>query len=172
MENIDILKIKRNFTKFIEDGSIDARVINTLIVNKMFLAKECELWDYKKQLNDDKVSLGKTILQIVSFYNTYGGFIIYGVQENRKGYECEPIGIQPNQFDENRVKKLVKQYTEESIEISYSELNFKIDSKEYLLGTLHIPKRGIEKTPVFLAKMALKKVQESVYLKRTKYISD
>jgi predicted HTH transcriptional regulator len=57
------------------------------------LPKECELWDYKRVFEDAKDANLKTLKAIVSFHNTYGGYIVYGVSEVEKDTSFVLCGI-------------------------------------------------------------------------------
>lgn len=152
-KHVDIGKLRSLMTGYIEKGTLDKRVLDTIVVEDSFFPKECELWDYKRELKTDAVSLAETILDIVSFYNTYGGYIIVGVDEIQNDTEFTPYGIETGKTNIQQIKQLISNYTSEIIDISYIELNYKIGGKPYIFGIFHIPKRlTINKAPVFFGK--------------------
>jgi len=90
---VNLRETRRTITRFIQDGALDNRVITALIHDNLFIPKECEIWDYKREVGKDARSLAETILQVVSFYNTYGGYLVYGVEEIIRDVKFAPNGI-------------------------------------------------------------------------------
>ncbi len=152
MSNIDIKAVRQAITNYIKEITLDRRVIDTLLCDNEFLPKECELWDYKRQGPNDPVSLGKTILHIVSFYNTYGGYIVYGIEEVKSDKKFHAIGIQENDINLQRIKDNLTNHTGAQIDISYKEHLYEIGEERLLLGLLHIPKRKPSEAPIFFGK--------------------
>ena len=149
---IEIRSVRNQISKYVEDGVLDERVIESLLVNQVFIPKECELWDYKRDVAKDAVSIAETVLTIVSFYNTYGGFVIYGVDESLDDIEFLPYGIVKGDLDLRQLRQKIENYEGEPLDISYSEQERNINGKNYLFGLLHIPKRPISKFPIFMGK--------------------
>lgn len=149
---IDINGVRGKIAQYIKSGALDSRIPSTLMTLDGFVPKECELWDYKATANDDMVSKAKTVLQIVSFHNAYGGYILYGVAEGDSKEHFFAKGIQPKCVDEQQIRMLTKEYSGESIDFSYRELPVLLRDKEILLGILHIPKRPCNVEPVFFSK--------------------
>ena len=151
-QSFDLNEIRLRVAKFIKSGALDQRIPKTLMSADGFVPKECELWDYKETANGDSVSRAKTVLQILSFYNAYGGYIVYGVAEEDSKEHYSAKGIMPNCVDTQQIGMLIKEYTGESIDFSYREMPVKHDGKNLLFGILHIPKRPSHLPPVFFAK--------------------
>lgn len=148
---VAINTIKRNVNDYVSEGVLDQRVINELWLTDCFVPKETELWDFKREPSGDSSSLAKTVLQIVSFHNTYGGYLIYGIEEPKRDY-FRPIGIASGSMDTKQLRDKVAAYTGETIDLSYVEINCTLDGAEYLLGLLHIPKRASDTDPVYFGK--------------------
>ncbi len=149
---IDIQKIRSDISNYIVNGTLDERVLQCLMTPEGFVPKECELWDYKETANTDAVSKGKTILQITSFYNAYGGYILYGIAENGDLKNYKAKGINPNCVDEQQIRTLLREYTGEVIDFSYIEISHFHNSENLLFGLLHIPKRSLTDPPLFFIK--------------------
>lgn len=149
---INLREIRQTITEFIEIGALDRRVIDILICQDIFVPKECELWDYKRTIGRDAVSLAETILQVVSFYNTYGGYLVYGVGEVIKDKEFVPVGIAKGSLDLQQLKQRLANYTGDEIDISYAEVECTVREDCFVFGLLHIPKRPYSKAPTFFGK--------------------
>ncbi|MFC2033599.1 helix-turn-helix domain-containing protein [Chloroflexota bacterium] len=168
---LDINQVRKSFTDFIEKGSLDKRVIDALIVAGIFVPKESELWDYKRETGKEAVSLAETVLTIVSFYNTYGGYLIYGIDEITDDSEFTPYGITNGDLDLGQLRQLITNYIGEPIDISYIELEYDTARDRLLYGLLHIPKRPSNKSPAFFGKAGpIKKNGRPVFQKDCTYI--
>ena len=114
-------------------------------------------WDYKRDLPSDSMSLAKAILQITSFYNTYGGYILYGFEEIKSEGRIVLRGLskakQTVQDIRQKLRDNLKNYTGEAIDIAYAE--FRYPSATQIVGLLYIPKRPRSTEPVFFGKDAL-----------------
>lgn len=151
-EGISLRGVRQAITEHIQNGVLDNRVINALVCQDEFIPKECELWDYKRDIASDVISLTKTILRVVSFHNTYGGYLIYGVDEVVKDIKFVPVGISQGSLDLQQLRQHLANYTGEQIDISYAEITCDISNNSFLLGLLHVPKRPHPKTPTFLVR--------------------
>ncbi|MGH7240113.1 MAG: RNA-binding domain-containing protein, partial [Candidatus Saccharimonadales bacterium] len=150
----EIYNVRRTIAQYISDGVCDIRILYSLAPAGHFLPKECELWDYKNTNAGDAVSMAKTILQIVSFYNTYGGYIIFGLDEISAA-QYEPIGIQQNLFNLDQLKQLIKNYTKHSIGFTWTEIPYELNGNSQskkLFGLITVPKRLSHTPPVSFTK--------------------
>lgn len=152
MDQVNLHKARKAVSELMANVALDNRVIDSLKFGDILVPKECELWDYKEQANSDAVSLGETILEIVSFYNTYGGYLIYGVKETKTDLEFTPVGIQQNSLNTQQLKQQVKNYTGDDIDLTYVEISSDFNGNEFLIGLLHIPKRSPWKSPAVFGK--------------------
>ena len=154
MEAVDesLTRLYKKIAKFIEDGNITSAPIETLRKGIGFLPKEGRLWDFKSDLGEDKEAHGKTILQIVSFYNSFGGYLIYGVSETQKDKEFLPSGFDPSKFDLSAFRNSIKDYTGDVIDVSFVSHEIEIDGKNWQFGLLHIPKRSEVDEPLCFLK--------------------
>jgi len=152
IEGINIRDIRKNITAFLEAGAVDSRVIDELLHEALFVPKECELWDYKRETAKDIISLAETVLEVVSFYNTYGGYIIYGVEEYKDKNEFVPIGIIRGSLAQQQLEQYIRNYTGEEIDISYLEITRTIGEGDYLFGLLYVQERPQTKAPASFGK--------------------
>lgn len=152
MDHINLQNVRTAMSGFISSVALDERIVETLRYNNGFLPEECELWDYKRGMGDDTLSIGKTLLQIVSFHNTYGGYILYGVEEEAKNSVFVPVGIVKESIDIKQIKQKLHTYTGNNINISYNEFEYKFGGTSFLFGLMHIPKRPKGDVPVFFGK--------------------
>jgi len=136
----------------IENSYIGKDVIKNLIENDMFIPKEGFLWDYKMMLENDHISIAKTVTQVTSFHNVYGGFIIYGVNETTKNLQFEPCGIVASSINQSTIRDAIKKYTGYFVDITLNEITYKIGDKDYIFGVMHIPKRKIGDTPLIMCR--------------------
>ena len=171
-EQINLRTIRQKITRLIEDGAVDARTIESLICGGIFVPKECELWDYKREVGKDKISLAEAILQIVSFYNTYGGYLVYGVEEVTDDREFIPVGITKGSLNVQQLKQQLINFTgDEEIDVTYAEVTYSIGDTDVLFGLLHVPKRRRDKSPVFFGKDSpQKKKGQFVFQKDSAYM--
>lgn len=90
--NVDVIKLK--LFKMVRSLEVGEEVIRTLFPNGSPLSFETELWDFKRKpplliapVNEDtkeayKLEVHELIKDIVSFHNSFGGFIIFGVEDS------------------------------------------------------------------------------------------
>jgi len=152
VNEMDLQATRQSITDYIRNATLDNRVIDVLLLSNEFIPKECELWDYKRDIGKDAVSLAKTILQIVSFHNTYGGYLIYGVDEVEPDTKFMPYGVGKNDLDLKQLKDKLRDYTGRQIDISYRGLPLIVEGVQYIIGLLHIPKRQHGGLPVDFGK--------------------
>lgn len=171
-DGINLRGVRQTITTLIEDVVIDTRVIESLACGNTFVPKECELWDYKREVGKDKISLADTILQVVSFYNTYGGCLIYGVEEITNDREFAPVGVTKGSLDVQQLKQMLINFTGyEEIDISYAEVTCLIGQTDFLFGLLHVPKRRSDKPPAFFGRDGPeKKGGQPVFRKDSAYL--
>jgi tetratricopeptide (TPR) repeat protein len=150
-EEVSLRDIVNKMALHVQNASIDARVIETLIIGKEFLGKEHPFWDYKEKLNIDAWGYAKAVRSIASFHNTHGGYLIYGVKNHEKDQSFEPVGITENVIDRQRLRQEVRKYLGSDIDITYVELEANIGQSGCKFGILHIPKRTDPKVLLFVA---------------------
>lgn len=146
LQEIKVNEIKRTLAQFVAEGRIDEGVLSLITRGRSCIPLECELLDYKEKLEDDKLSYAKAMIRILSLYNTYGGYLLFGVAERESEVEFLAVGIQKNSIDLERIKGMLKEYTGERISLTMNYLSLPPDSSQIssdlALALLYIPKRS------------------------------
>ncbi|MBL8529186.1 MAG: hypothetical protein JNL68_15985 [Burkholderiales bacterium] len=86
-DELKIEEIKRQLAKYVAEGRIDHKVIELLVTGRSCVPLECELLDYKQKLEEDRLAQARAIIQIVSLFNTFGGYLLFGVAERHSETE-------------------------------------------------------------------------------------
>lgn len=170
MDDINFRKLKKDLSQYIEDAIQGPSVIDLLNYNdsNFLVPLECELLDYKRELPRDAFSIAKTVLQIVSFYNTFGGYLVYGVDQNKVDTEFYVVGIEKDTFDIKKIKDLIRANTGETIDITYCEVQKGVPT----IGLLHTPKRRDESPLAFGRNGPDKSPGKPVFLRDQVYFRD
>jgi tetratricopeptide (TPR) repeat protein len=161
--------------KKISAGVVDSSVIGSLVSNGRAISEEAILWDFKQELpNPPSYSQSPTekskldakyaelVKDCVSFYNSYGGYLIIGIKDSKEliGYES---GFSPEDLN-----KRIFGATGVSIETIYRSVNVSVEGTQIQFGLLFIPKRPRGTNPAQFKKQA----PESEYGKRAYKASD
>jgi len=137
---MDILKIKNSIYKSIINGELSVSVFNILRnEDGGVIAKECELWDFKETFDDSSDGYLKTLKSIISFHNSYGGYIIYGVSEEEKDSKFTITGVRRNIINQQTLRGKFDKYFSHRLDLTY--MDFEVEDK--IVGILHVPKRSI-----------------------------
>jgi hypothetical protein len=136
--------------QLVSDGVVGSEVLDQLILDGELVTYERELWDFKLELptptekikpsEDEKrnydAKLCEIIKDIVSFFNSYGGYIIVGVNDSSKNF----VGWD-EPFNCDELNRRIKKYIKADIETHYINVLYKHDAKHYNVGILYIPQR-------------------------------
>ncbi|HBK5917871.1 TPA: ATP-binding protein [Vibrio alginolyticus] len=147
-ETTNLKQINDKMLQYIEQGVISSEPLDLLLSGGKVLAKEGVLWDYKAELNLDKEALAKTVLQVVAFHNTYGGYLVYGIQETQRDLKFQAVSVDFSSFDLAQLRNLISRYTGCDIDLTFSVIEKDLDGNTYSMGLLHIPKRIVDSKPV------------------------
>jgi hypothetical protein len=150
---------KRKLCDSITREECSESVVALLTIKDCALPDECELWDYKgchpdyRDLKGDeeskkafKADEADIVKDCVAFYNSYGGYILFGFDNKTRG----AIGVR-GEFDTDEFKKQIEKYTSSKINIVFRY--FDLDSATRV-GLLLVPKRPYESMPVQFRKPA------------------
>lgn len=144
-----INSIKSQIIEFIKQGEISKNVLDCLSSNGKFIKKESNLWDYKEEVDqDDKCSIAEIIKDIIAFHNTFGGYLIIGIDDDGNFSKKSDI-------NERQLKDLIRNYTTKNIDITCSSI-------ENLI-IIYIPKRSISETPITISKLGPEKKNKSIF---------
>lgn len=136
---MNVTELKKDIYAKIQAGTLSEEVLDLIIPDKNPVPLECELWDYKETYEDSTHDYSKTARSIASFYNTYGGYIIYGIKEVEKDQKFSSIGVEPGGLNVQKLKGQLDKYFGKRLDISIIEINY--GSPAVIIGLLHIPKR-------------------------------
>ncbi len=142
--------------KYITSGLLNEDVINELLPEGKPHEYEKQLWDYKKKLpslpegykpnrttlSEYNFKISEIIKDAVSFYNSYGGYLLIGVSDSPR----EIVGFD-SMFDCDELNKRIKAETGHDIDCHYKTHKIKQSEKEFNIGLLFIPKRKDGVTP-------------------------
>ncbi|MGP1681613.1 MAG: NB-ARC domain-containing protein, partial [Giesbergeria sp.] len=144
---------RRILAKYNNEGLLDSKVFDALLLPDGFASLECEILDYKREIGNSRESLAKRIRDIVSLYNTFGGcYLILGVEEQIRNTVFFPVGLASQVMDVARIKSLIRVYTGRNIDISYRQFEVPFQSAKISLGLLHVPKRDKTRSPATFGK--------------------
>ncbi|EHZ2744035.1 putative DNA binding domain-containing protein [Vibrio vulnificus] len=116
---MDIELIKNNINHMVCEGTVSEMVLKELIDNSGFVVPlETILWDYKLTFDSSANGYKKTLKSVVSLYNTYGGYIIYGIDELVKDTKFQAVGIDANQIDLQKLRGQFDKYFGRRISIA------------------------------------------------------
>lgn len=147
-ENFKLIDINNAIDQCLSKGVVGNEPILNLIDNGKFIPKEGWLWDYKETINLEAEGIAKTVLQVASFFNSYGGYIIYGVKEVVKDLIFEPQSVDFSNFNLAQLRDNIKKYTGNIIDITFKEVQVCLAEKNYNMGVLYIPKRETRSKPI------------------------
>lgn len=147
-----ITTINRAFDSFVKEGNTTVQPIETLLDGDKFFPKEGWLWDYKKEYSTNRVGLAKIVKAIVSFHNMYGGYLIFGIDEQQKDTVFAPCGVEENCFDASQLRESINNCTGQYIDVNARLVNKVIGNSDFLFLVLHVPKRIAKLPPVKFVK--------------------
>lgn len=143
---MDITEIQNKIYKLIEKGTISQDTLDCFISeNNVLLKKENSLWDFKKDIPETKDEKLKTLKSICSFYNSYGGYIIYGINEKIKDVEFEITGTSKSSQEIPKLRGQFDKYFGKRIDINYQDFT---TSDGKFVTILHIPKRNVNEISI------------------------
>jgi hypothetical protein len=140
--------------RLLRQGELSGRIIEILVPNGSPLAFEGDLWDYKEATpysydgEQREYELLKLVKHVVSFYNSFGGYIVFGVKDRPRIL----LGNAGVSFDVDDFKKRLSRYTRSKIDLSYS--GFPVDrmKDKTTVGVLLILPRPESELPAIIVK--------------------
>lgn len=136
---MNITELKKQIYTLVQAGNISTTILEILIPNNKVVPFECELWDYKEAYEESAHDYTKTARSIASLYNTYGGYLLYGVKELVKDTTYELIGVKQGEISIQKLKGQLDKYFGHRLNISILELTY--GTPAVTVGLLHVPKR-------------------------------
>ncbi|WP_139826343.1 MULTISPECIES: RNA-binding domain-containing protein [Derxia] len=149
--NWKVTDIKSQLNELLDSGDISDRIPLLLIKEGFCAPIECEILDYKENFEEDDKSYAKLIKKIASFYNSYGGYLIYGVTEVESETVFAVTSKQHTAPNIEKVKALCKSYLDERIAVTMAQHTCKNTSdQESTVSVLHIPRRTSQLPVAFI----------------------
>jgi tetratricopeptide (TPR) repeat protein len=166
--NDSVFSQREKLHEFVKSGIITESVLNILLPDGEPIDYERQLWDYKLELpalpKDCKPSeiqlaefngaIAEVMKDVVSFYNSFGGYIVIGVTNSPK----KIVGI-TSDFDCDEINKRVLAATGQQIECFYKKFEVLCEEKNRVkIGLLFIPQRKDGHVPAQFLKDSAKKI--------------
>ena len=151
----NVLGRRSELVKLISQGAIDQRVLELLVPDGKPLPDEDFFWDYKEQLpilkanpsredkDDYAYKMGEICKDVVSFFNTYGGYLVIGVTDTDRSI----CGFD-KAFDVNDLCKKITGATRQTVDVKFRLISDETEASNQTLGLVLIPKRASEAEPV------------------------
>lgn len=137
-------------------GDLSTKVLNLLVADGQFIPHECDFWDYKERFPDlgDSIAVGKTLIDIVSLHNSFGGYLLFGVAESADRLRCVASnGPLPTHRDMDALRAKIEGYSGgPKIEISMARLQYKLGPSDAELALLHVAPRRHDQQPFVMMK--------------------
>ena len=141
---------------FISRGEFGKEIINELLPEGQGLLYEKALWDYKSELPTPPVGsntserdkqtyslkMAEVVKDAVSFYNSYGGYIIVGVDD-----QTREISGFSGHFDCGDLSKKILGVTRHEVDCHFALHDIETKQGQHQLGVLFIPRRSYTKNP-------------------------
>lgn len=147
------LKTERDLLGFVQQGKLDSDVLEIILPNRRPREYETVLWDYKRKFPNSSgkyvdgadepndVEVCELIKDVVSFYNSYGGYILGGIGE----FQSDPIiGCQNSEkfaFRLDKFNEKIKSYTKTSINCRLEKFEIQGAEGVVCVPMLFVPKR-------------------------------
>ena len=160
-EQDSIFLRKRRVAALIHRGAFSRDVVAELLPNGQPHLFEKSMWDYKEQLpilltnptpqqiDVHNVKMSQIVKDVVSFYNSFGGYLVAGVKDNPR----EVVGFSGH-FDCGDLAKRIKGATQHDVDCHYAVVEDEFNGKNYSLGILQIPQRPDSVVPAQFRKDA------------------
>jgi tetratricopeptide (TPR) repeat protein len=155
--------LRRRLYSFIKQEDISKHVLDVLLPNGNPLLFERQMWDYKielpiastskespteKQTYDAKMA--EVMKDVVSFYNSYGGYLVIGVQDNPR----EIVGFDRN-FNCDDLNKRIKGATRHDVGCTFALHDVQTSQAiRKRIGLLFVPQRPDHTSPAQFTKAA------------------
>ncbi|WP_213909829.1 RNA-binding domain-containing protein [Stutzerimonas nitrititolerans] len=136
---MNVTELKKKIYNLAQAGNLSDTVLDILVPDNEVVPFECELWDYKEAYEESPHDYTKTARSIASLYNTYGGYLLYGIKELVKDTTYELVGVKQGEINVQKLKGQLDKYFGQRLNINLLELTY--GSPAVTIGLLHVPKR-------------------------------
>ena len=86
--------------------------------DQLIATTECEVIDFKRQPPTTDSEYAKLARDLVALHNSYGGFIVFGIEESIKDRKFELVGINEESIKIDKLRSFIRNYTNFDIRIS------------------------------------------------------
>lgn len=133
---------KRLYESIKNERLVESSLELFFIQDEQPIQKEDEYWDYKKEVEESSLDYGRTIRSICSMHNSYGGFIVYGVEEIEKDKVFVATGISGS-LDVQKLKGSMDKLLNRRIDFQYIEITKLIGAVEKRFALILVPQRPV-----------------------------
>ena len=160
------LQAEQQLHSYIHNLCLDVEVLNYLLPGGRPHDYETSLWDYKRDLPNTSgrgdageqqeagIAIAELIKDLVAFHNSYGGYIVAGVDQ----YAKEPIrgcdNLDAAGFTVEKLNEQLKSYTKVRIDCRFVRLRISTASGDREIGLLVVPMRAADASVVRMARGA------------------
>lgn len=152
MDHLSLAQVQARICEHIRNGTLDSRVLEALSMTDEFVPHECALWDYKREQKTDALALAELARDISSFYNTFGGYIVVGVDEADRDARFVPSGFDLPQVDQTQIRQVIRTYTGADISVTTRRLIHRLGATENEFILIHVPQRPDSAAPLVFEK--------------------
>lgn len=97
-------------------GNVDEEVFSSLL-KSLNIVDECEVIDFKRQLPVSDADYAKSARDLVAMHNSFGGFVVFGVDEVDKDRSFEVVGVGVDRIDLAKLRAFLGNYVSGEIRI-------------------------------------------------------
>lgn len=170
------LAAEEKLHRYALDMCLDAEVLDYLMPDGRPHAYETSLWDYKRHLPNvsgrggdpnhrTAVEIAEIVKDVVAFHNSYGGYIVAGVDQ----YADEPVvgchNLGADGFTVEKLNEQLKSYTKARIDCRFARHTIQTTSGRQDIGLLVIPMRPRASPVVQMARGAPEIKNKASYAK-------
>lgn len=149
----NIADIKQKISEFSRQGKLSSDLLDLLCKDGLCAPIEFECLDYKEGIEKTPYAKAKLVQQVVSFYNTFGGYLVFGVAETEPEIRFDIVGMPSSELDIESLKASIKEFTGERIQVTLMPLEaVDANSNRVPVAVLHIPKRSQAIPPLHFLK--------------------
>lgn len=156
------IKDERNLFNLVNESALGNDVIDIILPHGKPLEYEASLWDYKRTLPNvsgkliqgadepSDVATAEIIKDVVAFHNSFGGYILGGIQEKSENALVGCANTASYAFNVEKLNERIAAYTKTAIKCRFRTIEVgsgTLSDPKRCLGLLHIPRRE-EHAPV------------------------
>lgn len=140
--------VRRKVSELVAGEVCDERVLQVLLEDGPVPA-ESELWDYKSEAPSNPLGWAKLVKSVAALYNTYGGYLFFGIEEREKDKHFEVQGCDDG-LNFQTLHQTVRKYLGQELPVRYSETTLQNGKR---VGTLLVPRRPARVEPAMTDKV-------------------